>query len=327
VLKVVKVRGRRAYVYPTTKGLVREAGEVAKAFARVRPTAVGLSLSDRELAEVRLALGHDAGPEGEGGAGPHDDGTKGAGEERHVGDVARDTADGGQEDDGRDPDADVGAEGGGVDVEGADDMLEMPGGMVGREDVEEAMEEPFAPDLMAADSAARGDRVFVSDTDMTYSRKLAAFGDVELPPPAFREAVARADAAGAEVACLDLDDDAYTEAFVEHVTYWQLLRHSRTIRGMRRMPASGPEALALEWDRRVRAIKGFAAVERARERAIAAGLLSLLARHQRVLVVLDLPLVEGVLAQLKRQAARAAPPSAPATAPALDPTGRRDGPM
>ncbi len=295
MLKVVKVRGRRAYIYPTTKGLVREAEEVGKAFSRVRPTAVGLSISDRELAEVRLALEHDAKEEGLGEEGVRDPSTDAT-------DVGQDgkAADRVEDDEG---DGDPGSED--REEEELPDVMAMPGGVVEREAVEEAMDEPFAPDLMAADSAARGDRVFVSDTDMTYSRKLAAFGDVELPPPAFREAVRRAEDAGAEVAWLDLDDDAYTEAFVEHVTYWQLLRHSRTIRGMRRMRATGPEALALEWDRRVRAIKGFAAVERERERAIAAGVLGLLARHKRVLVVLELPLVDGVLAQLKRQGAPA----------------------
>ncbi len=291
-MKVITIGDRRIYIYPTIKGLVAEADEVGEAFERTRPTAVGLSASPRELAEVRFALKGeeeidvDSGPESQR--------------------VEADEGDGGEEDGdgGERGEGDGGAREGGTEDAPEDgdvpDAVATPTGAVTRKELKAALDEPFAPDLMAADSATRGDRIFVSDTDMTFSRKLAAFGDVELPPPSFSAAVERADARGIEVVALDLDDDEYTDVFVKHVTYWQLVRHSRAVRGIRKLRATGAEGLVRAWDAKQRSIRGYAVLEHERERKVAASLARLLEAHPRVLAVVDLPLVDGVLAELGR---------------------------
>jgi hypothetical protein len=283
VLKVVTVGGRKIYIVPTVKGLVKEADEVRAAFEKVRPTAVGLSLSDRELAEIKFSMEevpeHDYVPEARIEQG-------GAEEEAAA------------EDEDAAADDDDAEEAGDEEKGPGSSEVETPMGPIRRDELKAAMDEPFAPDLMAADAATKGDRVFVSDTDMTFARKLAAFGDVELPPPSFREAFERATAKGVEVVTLDLDDDEYTTIFCDHVTYWQLVRHARVIKRMRRMRASGPEDLAKQWDGRIRRIPGFGVLEREREKRIAHALIGLMGRSERVLAVVDLPLVEGVVADL-----------------------------
>jgi len=283
VLKVVTVGGRKIYIVPTVKGLVKEADEVRAAFEKVRPTAVGLSLSDRELAEIKFSMEevpeHDYVPEARIEQG-------GAEEEAAA------------EDEDAAADDDDAEETGDEEKGPGSSEVETPMGPIRRDELKAAMDEPFAPDLMAADAATKGDRVFVSDTDMTFARKLAAFGDVELPPPSFREAFERATAKGVEVVTLDLDDDEYTTIFCDHVTYWQLVRHARVIKRMRRMRASGPEDLAKQWDGRIRRIPGFGVLEREREKRIAHALIGLMGRSERVLAVVDMPLVEGVVADL-----------------------------
>jgi len=294
-LKVITIGDRRLHIYPTVKGLVAEAGEVEEAFDRTKPTVVGLSVSPRELAEVRFALKGDEEPQGdyepesrrveadEGGEDEEgDEEVEGEGDEEV------------DEEDGTEGPSDDGAPEGPTD----DDAISTPMGPVRRGEIKRAMDEPFAPDLMAADGATRGDRIFVSDSDMTFSRKLAAFGDVELPPPSFTAAVKRADARGVPVVALDLDDDEYTDVFVKRVTYWQLVRYSRAVRGLRKMKAAGPEGLARAWDARVRRLKGFAVLEHERERKVATSLARLVEAHPRVLAVVDLPLVDGVVAEL-----------------------------
>ena len=285
MLKVVTVEGRKVYIVPTVKGLVKEAEEVRAAFEKVHPTAVGLSISDRELAEIKFSMEEvpqcDYVPEAR-----LDKGAVGL-EEGEEGD---------EDECGTVDDYEKGA---GGKEKGPDSCeVDTPMGPIRRDELDAAIDEPFAPDIMAADSATKGDRVFVSDTDMTFARKLAAFGDVELPPPSFREAVERAAAAGVEVVTLDLDDDEYTTVFCDYVTYWQLVRHSRVIKRMRRMRASGPEDLAKQWDARIRRIPGFGVLEGEREKRIAHALIGLMGRSERVLAVVDLPLVEGVVANL-----------------------------
>ncbi len=271
MLKAVTIGDRRLYVYPTVKGLVKEGKEVRRAFEKARPDAVAVSLSDRELAEVRLAI------EGEVDEPEHD----------YV------------------PESERAGDGGPGDELDDDDGVEVPAGVVSEEEVRAALDEPFHPDLVAADPATRGDRIYISDTDMTFSKKLAAFGDVELPPPSFREAVMAGDRAGIEVAIIDLTDDEYTQVFVDHVTYWMLVRHSRLVRRMRRgLRARTPSELILEWDRRIRSIqnirgiRGFDIVEQEREMKMATALANLLDRHMRILAVIDLPRVDGTLEAL-----------------------------
>jgi len=286
-LKVVTIGDRRLYIYPTVKGLVAEAAEVEEAFDRAKPTAVGLSVSPRELAEVRFALRGDSEPQGDYEPESRRVEAYGADDEDDEEDVAGEGEEEAEE-----------VEEVGAAAPTDEDAIATPTGAVRRGELKEALDEPFAPDIMAADSATRGDRIFVSDSDMTFSRRLAAFGDVELPPPSFSAAVKRADSRGVEVAALDMDDDEYTDLFVEHVTYWQLVRFSRAVRGLRRMRADGAEALALAWDARLRRLKGFAALERARERKVAVSLARLVEAHPRVLAVVDLPLVDGVVSEL-----------------------------
>lgn len=265
--------------------MVAEGDEVAEAYSLLKPEVVCVSLSDRELAEVRLALRED----GEGDLAEEDDYVPESKGMRHmlgVGTVEAEDEEGGvEEDDDEDDD-------------GIPDELDMPAGVVRREEVEKAIDEPFHPDLVAADAAAAGDQVFISDTDMAYSRKLATFGDVELPPPSFMEAVRAADRDRVSVLPIDLNDDEYTLVFVDHVTYWQLIKHTRKVKSMRKFKARNPTEMATEWDRRIRSIKGFDVLEQERERKIAIEVADQLEDHDRVLAVVDAMRVPGVLDQL-----------------------------
>ena len=297
-MKKVKFGERELYIYPTLKGLVEEGVEVEEAYRLLEPKVVCLSLSDRELWEVRQALR----TEGEDDPAAEEDYVPESAEMRRmlgVGavepeDEGDDQDDGGDEDDeGEDED----------DGDDLPDEVEVPAGVVAREDVEKALDEPFHPDLVAADAAAAGDQVFISDTDMAYSRKLATFGDVELPPPAFMEAVRMADRDGVAVSPIDLSDDEYTLVFVDHVSYWQLVKHSRKVRSMRRYRAQSPDDLAEEWDRRIRSIRGFAVLERERERKMAIELADTLKEHDKVLAVVDAMRVPGLLEELGKEMA------------------------
>lgn len=291
MLKRVRWRGSELFIYPTFKGLVSEGEELEEALGLIGPEAVAVALSDRELAEVRFALRSEAGdaPEANEDYVPESEGMRRA---LTRGKVEPEDGEGEGDDE----------EDGDEDADGMSEELDMPAGVVSREDVERARDEPFHPDIVAADAAAFSDQVFISDTDMAYSRKLASFGDVELPPPSYLEAVRWADRGEVPLLAIDLTDDEYTQVFVDHVTYWQLVRHSGKVKGMRRYKARDPSDLAAEWDRRVRSIKGFDVLERERARKMGMELADLLGRYRKVLVVIDVPRVEETLQVLADQA-------------------------
>jgi hypothetical protein len=245
---------------------------------------VCLSVSDRELAEVRLALREE-------GEEVTDDYIP---ESHRLLVPQEDEPDPPVDGEGPEEDLDDGEE----EIEGPSEV-ETPAGIVPSKVVHKALDEPFHADLVAADPAALSDQIFVSDTDMMYSRKLAAFGDVELPPPAFVEAVRLADRSDVPVESIDLTDDEYTLVFVDHVSYWQLVRHSRKVRNMRRrLRASNPRDLMEQWDRRLRELKGFAVLEGEREKKMAASLVGLLERHRTILAIIDHPRIDGTLKEL-----------------------------
>ena len=270
MLKSVVVGDRKLYVYPTLKGLVAEGEEVMEAYDLIKPDVLCVSLSDRELAEVRMVIRKEGGYEPEHDYVPESEEMR---EMLGMGDGA-----------------------GGIDD---DDEIEVPAGIATRAAVDEALDEPFAPDLVAADAAAKGDQIFISDSDMAYSQKLAAFGEVELPPPAFVEAVRKADGNKVKVLYIDLTEDEYTEVFIDQVTYWQLVSQSRKIKSMRkRLKSNTPNEMAEEWDARLRSIKGLDAVEKEREKKMAISLLEQLDQHSRVMAVIDHVRVEGTLDQL-----------------------------
>ncbi len=254
-----------------------------------------MALSDRELAEVRFALRAEEGGEDAATEGDYVPESEGMRRALARGKVEPEDEEGDEEDE----------DGGEGDAEGEGEVpeeLEMPAGVVSREDVERARDEPFHPDIVAADAAAFSDQVFISDTDMAYSRKLASFGDVEMPPPSFMEAVRWSDRGEVPLRSIDLTDDEYTQVFVDHVSYWQLVRHSGRVKSMRRYKARSPADLASEWDRRMRALKGFDVIERERERKMGMELADLLGRHKKVLAVIDVARVDGALRVLADQA-------------------------
>ncbi len=288
MLKSITVGDRKLFVYPTLKGLVKEGEEVEEIYSIVKPDVLCLSLSDRELAEVMFAIRDSEGYE------PPDDYVPESKTFKKILDGEDDAEDDEDSDEETDEDDDE------EEGDGLPDEIDVPAGIVSRKMVDEALDEPFAPDLMAVDAAAKSDQIFISDSDMAYSKKLATFGDVELPPPAFVESARLAEQDKVPILDIDLSDDEYTLYFIDHVTYWQLVSQSRKIKNMRkRLKSSTPEQMAKQWDARIRTIKGFNLLEGERERKMAAGLLEQLDKHSKVLAIIDLVRVDGTLKELE----------------------------
>lgn len=150
------------------------------------------------------------------------------------------------------------------------------------------------------------------DHDFVYSRVLATFGDVDLPPPDLLEAARHAKAEGARLLGVDLSEEAYETMFTKEVSVWGFLRYGRIQRRLAKRPprAADARAFSLAWDARIRKVKGIARIEAARERHMAQAVAAL-AREERAKVVLlvDAPREAGVAGQL---AAASTPSSAPA---------------
>ena len=134
-----------------------------------------------------------------------------------------------------------------------------------------------------------------------YVAGLSAWGEVRKPPPCYVEAVRAAKERGLPVRALDFNDEDYTERYVELVTAWDLLGHTRLEKKARLHPfvAKTPEEFVLEFDRLVNDPEGFVELERARERHIARRIAKLAGKHPSLLAVVEFERAAGLRALLE----------------------------
>ena len=136
-----------------------------------------------------------------------------------------------------------------------------------------------------------------------YVAGLSAFGDVEKPPPCFTEALAVAGSLGLTVHSLDLDEDAFSDAYLREVSGLEFVvagvRRSRIRRWRPR--AASAEAFVVSWDARVNRSRGLRALQRLREAHIAARLWELSRAGGPLLALVDFERSRGVAKRLGNQ--------------------------
>ena len=142
--------------------------------------------------------------------------------------------------------------------------------------------------------------IFLSHYEEIYAVKLARYGKVCVPPPSFTEAYSVASGEGIPVRAIDLDEEGFSDAFVQSISSANLIYHSLRWRWLKRKRFDQPTAreFALAWDRAVNSLKGFRNLENRREEHMARELRRLCARHRKVLAVVELERMEGILAKL-----------------------------
>ena len=129
-----------------------------------------------------------------------------------------------------------------------------------------------------------------------YVAGLEAWGEVRKPPPCFVEAVRLAQASNLPLRALDFNDEDYTEKYVNLVTAWDLLGHTRLEKKARThaFASTTPEEFVLEFDRFVNDPEGYVALETARERHMVARLTKLARKHRALLAIVEYERAPGV---------------------------------
>lgn len=168
---------------------------------------------------------------------------------------------------------------------------------------------PFDPEAEASDYDDFG--LFVSGSDLVFMRRLSRWGEVEMPPPSFQEAVRLGYDRGIEVRAVDFDDDEYTDVFLQNISALTLVRQGRRLKRLtkRRFKAEDPVSFAYEWDAIATSLKGYRAVEQARELRVLAGVREAAKAHKRVLAVIEVERLPGVLRAIDSVPPQAIPPS------------------
>lgn len=134
-----------------------------------------------------------------------------------------------------------------------------------------------------------------------YVAGLSAWEPPIKPPPCFTEAIRVADKGGIRLEALDLDEVAYTEAYVESVSTLELIFQGRMERKLakKRFHATTPQDFVIQWDAEVNRPPGFQKLQGRREAHMASRLRDLADGGSPILAVIETERVKGVLAALR----------------------------
>lgn len=134
-----------------------------------------------------------------------------------------------------------------------------------------------------------------------YVAGLSVWEEPIKPPPCFTEALRVASARKIRLEALDLDEDAYADAYTGSVSALELIGQGRLEYrlGRKKFHARTPEEFVLEWDGEVNRSAGFRRLQRLREQHMAEMLRALAAEASPVLAVVELEREKGVAAALR----------------------------
>jgi hypothetical protein len=103
------------------------------------------------------------------------------------------------------------------------------------------------------------------------------------------------------VVAFDMDENQFTDCFVENISTTQLIWHSVRFNRVRKrkFKAKTPEEFVVEWDQVLTKLKGFKNIETKREKFMAKRLLEISNKYDNILAVAELERVDGISEKLK----------------------------
>lgn len=160
-----------------------------------------------------------------------------------------------------------------------------------------------ALDALSVRDQLDNDDIPVSELDIAYSKRMSVFGDVIVPSPAFCELVDQCAREGKKVIGLDFKDYDFDSAYLDCVKATEFTsEHRLAKKGLKkRLDESSPEALAIDWDRHVSSVRGYARLNERRERHIAEEIASTMKYRGSLLAVIEVERADGVVRTLREE--------------------------
>ncbi len=148
--------------------------------------------------------------------------------------------------------------------------------------------------------AYQGEEIELSDLEEAYKAGLSEFGEVQLPPPCYLEALKACDELGVPIIPIDMNEDLFSDRYCELVGGLELMKESffshRIAR--KRFNLESAEAFVLDYDRKVNGGRGLSALNAEREAHMARSAEEMAGGRSRVLLLLELERADGVKALL-----------------------------
>jgi len=142
----------------------------------------------------------------------------------------------------------------------------------------------------------QGEEIELSDLEEAYKAGLSEFGEVQLPPPCYLEALKACDELGIPLIPLGMNEDLFTDRYCELIGSLELMKESffshRIAR--KRFDLESADSFVLDYDRKVNGGRGISALNAEREEHMASVLRSLTEGHRCILAIIELERANSV---------------------------------
>jgi len=143
----------------------------------------------------------------------------------------------------------------------------------------------------------QGEEIGLSALEEAYWAGLEEFGEVQLPPPCYLEALRTCEELGIPLIPLDMNEELFSERYCELVGGLELVKESFFSRRIarKRFDMASAEAFVLDYDRKVNGGRGIAALNAEREGHIADVAKGLAAGRSHLLLLIELERCGGAV--------------------------------
>ncbi len=142
----------------------------------------------------------------------------------------------------------------------------------------------------------QGEEIELSDQEEAYKAGLMEFGEVQLPPPCYTEAVKVTGELGIPLIPIDMNEDLFSERYCELIGGLELMKESflshRVAR--KRFVMDSAEEFVLDYDRKVNGGRGISVLNSEREGHMSESLRELAGIHERLLALVELERFDGL---------------------------------
>lgn len=142
----------------------------------------------------------------------------------------------------------------------------------------------------------QGEEIELSDQEEAYKAGLLEFGEVQLPPPCYMEAVKVTDELGIPLIPIDMNEELFSERYCELIGGLELMKESFLSHRVARKKfiMDSAEEFVLDYDRKVNGGRGISVLNSEREGHMWESLRGLAGIHERMLALVELERFDGL---------------------------------
>lgn len=147
----------------------------------------------------------------------------------------------------------------------------------------------------------QGEEIELSDLEEAYKAGLQEFGEVQLPPPCYIEAVKATGELGIPLVPIDMNEELFSERYCELIGGLELMKESFFSHRIARKKflMDSPEEFVLDYDRKVNGGRGISTLNVERERHMTSSTIDLASQYAKLLVLVEMERSRGYVEKMK----------------------------